>query len=132
MIKIAKKSLWLFVAVSALMLPSLALCAEDVPGMLPGMLPGTDIGYSNFSVSKSGITIRFTNTFNVDAKFSARVTFYDRNGNTLGYSVFGLREIPGESSIDIAGNHLSGDWKKCKRADRVDWQPMTYEVLYES
>lgn len=94
-----------------------------------GMIYGTDIEYSLLTLSKNGVRVRLTNTYETDVKLSLRLTFYDRTGNTLGYSLFGLREIPGESYVDISSNYLNGNWRACRDAARIEWQRMTYEPI---
>jgi uncharacterized protein YxeA len=96
-----------------------------------GRIPGTEIDYSNLQISKEGVEVRLFNFSNTDIKISLRLAFFDKSGNETGYSLFGLREIPKESYVDIAGNHLSGDWKACKGASRIEWRKMTYEFIYD-
>ena len=122
-----KKILFIVLTLSIFCLPAISHGEET-----QGMLPGTDIAYTEFSVSKSGVAVRFINTYYVDTKFSAKVVFYDQGGNTLGHSIFALRTLPAEGWVDLANNHISGDWKKCKRAARVEWQTLTHEILYDS
>jgi hypothetical protein len=95
-----------------------------------GGIPGTEIGYSNLQVSREGVSVRLVNTSGTNIKISLRLAFFDRSGNETGYSLFGLREIPKESYVDIAGNYLSGGWKVCKGAPRIEWRKMTYEFVY--
>ena len=95
-----------------------------------GKIYGTDIAYSNLTVTKNGVDVKFTNTFHSDVKISLRLNFYDRSGNLLGYSLFGLREIPAETYVDVGGNYLNGNWRKCRDATRIEWQRLTYEILY--
>ncbi|MDL2263949.1 hypothetical protein LJC31_04785 [Synergistaceae bacterium OttesenSCG-928-I11] len=95
-----------------------------------GKIYGTDVEYSGLAITKQGVDVKFTNTYYSDVKISLRLNFYDRTGNLLGYSLFGLREIPAEAYVDIAGNYLNGNWRKCRDATRLEWQRLTYEVLY--
>lgn len=95
-----------------------------------GKIYGTDIEYSNLAVTKNGVDVKFTNTYYSDVKISLRLNFYDRTGNLLGYSIFGLQEIPAETYVDINGNYLNGNWRKCRDAAKLQWQRMTYEILY--
>ena len=63
-------------------------------------------------------------------KISSRLTFYDKNMDKVGYALFGLREIlPGESA-EFFNCHITGDWKKCKAANKSIWETMTYEQVY--
>ena len=94
-----------------------------------GAIHGTDIEYSMLELSKNGVRVRLTNTYETGVKLSLRLTFYDRTGNTIGYSLFGLREIPGDAYVDIGGNYLNGNWRTCRDAARIEWQRMTYEPL---
>jgi hypothetical protein len=95
-----------------------------------GTVPGTDIKFSGFAVSKNGISVRFVNASGSDLKISLQVLFYDRNGNKIGHSIFGLREMPEGASVDYSDNYLTGNWKECKAAQRMEWQKMTYEYIY--
>jgi hypothetical protein len=96
-----------------------------------GLVPGTDIRYSGLAVSKGGVAVKLTNTSGDDVKVSLKLTFFDANGNSIGYTIFGLREIYANSSADISGNHLSGKWKPCRDSARIDFSKMTYEPIYE-
>jgi hypothetical protein len=95
-----------------------------------GAIPGTDIEFSNLEVSKKGVAVRLANTSSDDVKVSLKLTFYDRNGNALGYSLFGLREIPAGAYSDISGNYLNGKWKPCRDSQRIEFAKMTYEPIY--
>lgn len=94
-----------------------------------GTIFGTDIEYSLLSLSKDGVRVRLTNAYDTDVKVSLRLTFYDSTGNTLGYSLFGLREIPGNAYADVSNNYLNGNWRTCRDAPRIEWQKMTYEAV---
>lgn len=94
-----------------------------------GTIYGTDIEYSQLALSKNGVQVRLTNTYETDIKLSLRLTFYDRTGNTIGYSLFGLREIPRSSYVEIGNNYLNGNWRACRDAARIEWQKMTYEPI---
>ena len=95
-----------------------------------GKIYGTDVEYSNLAITRNGVDVKFTNTYDSDVKISLRLNFYDRTGNLLGYSIFGLREIPAETYVDINGNYLNGNWRHCRDAAKMEWQRMTYEILY--
>ncbi|MDR1510091.1 MAG: hypothetical protein LBS53_10665 [Synergistaceae bacterium] len=95
-----------------------------------GVIYGTDIEYSGLVVSKSGVAVKLTNTSNTDVKVSLKLTFYGRNGSSLGYSIFGLREIQAGSYADISKNYLNGKWKECRDAARMEFVKMTYEPIY--
>jgi hypothetical protein len=96
-----------------------------------GVIPGTEIDYSELVVSKDGVSVKLTNTSADDVKVSLRLAFFDDRGNETGYSIFGLREIPAGESAEISGNHLSGRWKSCKDAARINFSRMTYDIIYE-
>lgn len=95
-----------------------------------GIIPGTELEFSELGVSKSGVSVRLTNPSQTAVKVSIRLAFFDERGNSLGYTVFALREIAGGSYVNIADNFLNGSWKKCRDAYRSEWQPMTYELVY--
>ncbi|MDR3280528.1 MAG: hypothetical protein LBT23_08445 [Synergistaceae bacterium] len=95
-----------------------------------GVIYGADIEYSGMSVTKNGVSVKLTNTSGNDVKVSLKLTFYDTKGNSLGYSIFGLREIAAGGYADISNNHLNGKWKPCRDAQRIDFSKMTYEPLY--
>lgn len=96
-----------------------------------GKIYGTNaVEYSELSVAKDGVGARITNGDDLPIKISLKLLFFDKDGNTLGYAIFGLREIPAGAYSDYSNIYLSGKWKECKRAFRVEWQPMTYELVY--
>jgi hypothetical protein len=95
-----------------------------------GVINGTDIEYSGLLVSKSGVAVKLINISNTDVKISLKLTFYNINGSSLGYSIFGLREIGADSYADISKNYLSGKWKECRDAARIEFDKMTYEPIY--
>ncbi|MDR2779900.1 MAG: hypothetical protein LBB28_02115 [Synergistaceae bacterium] len=95
-----------------------------------GVIYGTDVEYSGLAVSKNGVSVKLTNTSNTDVKVSLKLTFYDKNGSSLGYSIFGLREIQADFYADISGNYLNGKWKECRDAARMEFVKMTYEPIY--
>jgi hypothetical protein len=97
-----------------------------------GAVIGTDVEYSEMKISKNGLDIRLRNTSAVDVKISLRALFRDKTGNSIGYSIIGLREIPAGTTVDILGNHLTGNWRQCRDAPRMIWEKMTYELLYYS
>ena len=96
-----------------------------------GGVPGTEIEYSGLGVSKDGVSVKLTNASTGDVKVSLKLRFFDAGGNEIGYSIFGLREIPAGDSVEISGNHLSGRWKPCRDAARMNFSRMTYETIYE-
>ena len=121
------KKICLFLCCLAIVIFSVApLHAWDTQGKIYG----TDVEYSNLAITKQGVDVKFTNTYSSDVKISLRLNFYDRTGNLLGYSLFGLREIPAEAYVDIGANYLNGNWRKCRDATRLEWQRLTYEILY--
>ena len=95
-----------------------------------GVIAGTDIEYSALVVSRQGVSVKLTNTSNDDVKVSLKLMFLDRTGNSLGYSIFGLREIGGGDSATVTNNYLNGNWRKCRDSARMDFSKMTYEPIY--
>lgn len=120
-----KKFLILLAAVMLLACASLARAWET-----EGALPATELAFSGLEVSREGVAVRLTNTSHRAVKISSRITFYDERGNTVGYALFGLREIPAGSYVNISGNHLTGNWRHCRDAHRMVWEPLTYELVY--
>lgn len=120
----------------ALMPAALALCILLASAPLAiaweanGILPGTDVEYTNLTVTKRGVSVRLQNMDDYPVKLSLRLSFFDRSGNTLGYSLFGLREIRSGKYIEFTNNHLSGSWKPCRDAARMEWKCLTHEVIY--
>jgi hypothetical protein len=82
-------------------------------------------------VSKSGVSVRLANTSGYDVRVSLKLTFFDGYGNSIGHSVFGLREISAGEPVEISGNYLSGKWKECRDAAKISFVKMTYEPIYE-
>lgn len=95
-----------------------------------GQIHGTEISYADLQLTKAGANVRLTNQSHTPVKVSLRLAFYGRNGNSIGYTLFGLREIPADSYVDISGNYLNGNWKACTDAYRMEWQKMTYQIVY--
>ena len=95
-----------------------------------GAIPGTEINYSELSVSKGGVSVRLTNTSAADVKVSLKLTFLNRESSSLGYALFGLREIEAGNTVTISNNYLNGNWKACRDSARIDFSKMTYELLY--
>jgi hypothetical protein len=95
-----------------------------------GRIPGTEIEFSNLEVSKEGVSLRLENTSVSDVRVSLTLYFRDREGNSVGYSIFAVREIPGGGYADVAGNYLSGSLHECRIAHKIEWKRMTYEYLY--
>lgn len=95
-----------------------------------GKIATTELAFSELEVNKKGVNVKLTNTSHTAIKASLKLTFFDERGNTIGYTLFGLREIAGDSYINIAENFLNGNWKKCRDSYRAEWQPMTYELVY--
>ena len=96
-----------------------------------GVIAGTGIEYTGLSVTRSGVSVKLTNTSPFDVKVSLRLTFLDRDGNTVGYTIFGLREIWAGNSVTISNNYLNGNWRACRDAPRMNFSRMTYEYLYD-
>jgi hypothetical protein len=95
-----------------------------------GVISGTDLEYSGLSVTKKGVSVRLTNTSGDDVKVSLKLTFYDVNGSSLGYSIFGLREIGARQQVEVSDNYLTGKWKPCRDSQRMEFLKMTYEPIY--
>jgi len=95
-----------------------------------GVIRGTDIEYSGLSVTRSGVSVKLTNTSPYDVKVSLKLTFLDRGGNSLGYSIFGLREIGAGGYVTLSNNYLNGNWRMCRNSPRIDFSRMTYEPIY--
>lgn len=95
-----------------------------------GVIPATELEFAELTVNRRGVSVRLINASHTPIKTSLKLTFSDNRGNAVGYAVFGLREIEGNSYVNIAETHLSGNWKKCLEAYRAEWQPMTYELVY--
>ena len=91
-----------------------------------GAIPLTEIGYSELSVSRKGVSVKLTNTSAADVKVSLRLSFLDREGNSIGYSLFGLKEIDAGGSVTFSNNYLNGNWKACRDAHRINFSRMTY------
>ncbi|MDR1472860.1 MAG: hypothetical protein LBS75_10105 [Synergistaceae bacterium] len=121
-----RKLFFLVMVVLCLIASCTVLAAWDAAGTIFG----TDVEFSSLEVSKGGVKVRLLNKSGYDVKISLKLTFSDSEGNSIGYSLFGLREIPAESYVDISGNYLNGNWKKCRDARRMEWQRMTYEPIY--
>ena len=111
--------------------PCIAEAAATAPAWsTEGLLAGTEIAYSGLTVNKSGVNVKFVNTSHTKMKISARLTFYDKNMDKVGYCLFGLREIPGGENAEFYNVHITGEWKKCKSANKTVWETMTYEQVY--
>jgi hypothetical protein len=96
-----------------------------------GIIPGTDIAYSGLAVTKQGVSVKLENASGDDVKVSLKLTFFDKYGNAAGYSLFGLREIEAGGSAEISNNYLTGKWKPCRDAARLEFEKMTYEPIYD-
>jgi hypothetical protein len=121
-----KKFFYLILLISLILLTDDALLAWEADGLIPG----TDITFSNLTVSKNGVAVKLLNSSSDDVRVSLKLSFYDRNGNIIGYSLFGVRDIAAGAMAEISGNHLSGKWKQCRDAERTEFLKMTYEPLY--
>lgn len=95
-----------------------------------GLIPATELEFAELKISRKGVSVKLINTSHTPIKASLKLTFSDNRGNTIGYAIFGLREIGGGNYVNIAETHLNGDWKKCQEAYRAEWQPMTYQLVY--
>jgi opacity protein-like surface antigen len=120
------KKIIVLLCLAAALFSAAAACAWDAQGPIYG----TEVEFSELTVTKNGVDVKFTNTSISDVKISLRLNFYDRNGNVQGYSLFGLREIAAGTYTDVRGNYLNGNWRKCRDAARMEWQRLTYEILY--
>lgn len=95
-----------------------------------GKIYDTDVEYSDLVISKEGVSLKLTNTFSTPVKLSFSINFYDKNGNKIGHSIFGLRELAAESSSEYRGNYITGSWKACRDSFRAVFEKMTYEPIY--
>jgi hypothetical protein len=111
---------------------ALFLCLATYAGAWEqqGKIYGTEMGYEGLAVQRGGVQVRLHNASHDDVEVSLKLLFYDKNGNSVGYTIFGLREIPAGKYVDVTNNYLNGDWRKCRDAFRIEWQTMTYEYLY--
>lgn len=105
----------------------LAVPAEKM--VTSGPIPETEIVFSHLAISRNGVDVRLTNEALSGVRVSLRLSFYDEEWNRIGYAIFGLREISAGDSVDVTGNYLSGNWKKCRNAYRLKWEKMTYESV---
>jgi hypothetical protein len=121
-----KKTICIVTAVLSVFLTAAVVCAWNADGVIPG----TDITYSELTVSRDGVAVKLTNNLNYDVKVSLKLTFFNADGNTDGYALFGLRTIPAETEIAVSRNYLSGKWKTCNKSVRIIFEKMTYEPIY--
>ena len=129
-----KKILYAACAVTTIIIFAMAIPASHAatPSWeTEGVIPGTEIEYSGLSITRSGVSVKLTNTSAYDVKVSLRLTFFSRDGNSIGYSLFGLREIWAENSVNITNNFLNGNWRACRDSPRMNFTSMTYEYLYD-
>lgn len=120
-------------AASAVLLAFVLLAAASIKSEAidaQGKIFRTDIEFSELAITKRGLTVKLTNTSDVPIKISSKLMFFDKSGNSVGYALFGLREIPSGTFVIFSGVPLKGSWKQCRDAPRWDWQTMTYEILY--
>lgn len=95
-----------------------------------GTIPGTELAFTDLSVTKQGLSVRVTNNSLDPVKVSLRISFFDNQGNNIGHSVIALREVPAEAFFDVTNNYINGNWKACRDSHRMEFRHMTYEVLY--
>lgn len=95
-----------------------------------GVIASTELTFSELEITKKGVSVRISNTSGTTIRTSLRLSFFDSYGNSLGYTIFGLREISGDTFVNISENSLSGNWKQCRDAYRMVWSAMTYDLLY--
>jgi hypothetical protein len=122
-----KKTICIITAVLSVFVTAAAVCAWNADGVIPG----TDLTYSELTVSKDGVAVKLTNNSNYDVKASLKLTFLNADGNTDGYALFGLRTIPAGSETAISRNYLTGRWKTCGKSPRIIFEKMTYEPIYD-
>lgn len=115
----------IFAMICLLLFASLAHAWEK-----EGVIPTTELEFEGLDISKKGVGVKLTNTSHTPVKVSLKLTFFDERSNSIGYAIFGLREIKGDSYVNIAETHLNGNWKKCREAYRIEWRAMTYELIY--
>jgi hypothetical protein len=122
-----KKTICIAAAVLSIFLTAAAVCAWNADGVIPG----TDITYSELTVSKNGVAVKLTNNFDSDVKVSLKLTFFNAEGNADGYALFGVRTIAAGTEVAISRNYLSGSWRACRKSARIIFEKMTYEPIYD-
>jgi hypothetical protein len=122
-----KKTICIAAAVLSVFLTAAAACAWNADGVIPE----TDISYSGLTVSKDGVAVKLTNNSNYDVKVSLKLTFFNADGNTDGYALFGLRTIAAGTETAVSRNYLTGSWKSCNKSARIIFGKMTYEPIYD-
>jgi hypothetical protein len=125
-----KIQLKIFAALCAAMILAAGAASYAGAWEKSGRIPGTEIEFSNLEISKDGVSVRLENTSGSDVKVSLTLYFRDKQGNSVGYSIFAVREIPDGGYVDAAGNYLSGSLRECRTAHKIEWKRMTYEYLY--
>jgi hypothetical protein len=96
-----------------------------------GVIPGTDISYSELTVSRDGVAVKLTNNSNYDARVSLKLTFFNEDGNADGYALFGLRTIAAGTEVAVSRNYLTGNWRTCNKSARIIFEHMTYQPIYD-
>jgi hypothetical protein len=122
-----KKTICIVMAVLSVFLTAIAACAWNADGVIPG----TEISYSGLTVSKDGVAVKLTNNSGSDVRVSLKLTFFNTNGNTIGYALFGVRTIAAGTEAGISRNYLAGKWKSCQKSARITFEKMTYEPIYD-
>ena len=122
-----KKIICIVTAVLSVFMTVTALYAWNADGVIPG----TDISYSELTVSRDGVAVKLTNNSDSDVKVSLKLTFFNADGNADGYALFGVRTITAGSEIAIYRNYLTGNWRTCGKSARIIFEKMTYEPIYD-
>jgi hypothetical protein len=122
-----KKTICIVTAVLSILVTAAAACAWGTDGVIPG----TDISYSGLTVSRDGIAVKLINNSGYDIRTSLKLTFFNANGNTDGYALFGVRTIAAGAEADISRNYLTGNWRSCGKSAKIIFEKMTYEPIYD-
>jgi hypothetical protein len=122
-----KKTICIVTAILSVFLTVTSARAWDADGVIPG----TDLSYSGLTLSKDGVAVKLTNNAGYDVKVSLKLTFLNADGNADGYALFGLRTIAAGTEVDISRNYLTGKWKTCHKSERIIFEKMTYEPIYD-
>jgi hypothetical protein len=121
-----KKTICIAAAVLFILLTDAAARAWNADGVILG----TDISYSELTVSRDGVAVKLINNSGYDVNVSLKLTFFNTDGNTDGYALFGLRTIEAGAETAVSRNYLTGSWKSCNKSARIIFEKMTYEPIY--
>ena len=96
-----------------------------------GVIPGTDISYSELTVSRDGVAVKLTNNSGSDVRVSLKLTFLNTDGYADGYALFGVRTIAAGTEAAVSRNYLTGNWRTCRKSAKIIFEKMTYEPIYD-